>query len=119
MVSSEGATFSGQPVSVPDSLLERHPELRIVIDHLAKPPIGEDDVDVVHGPRMGQGQTVRVSGVRIDGNTAASDGAIVNAMKTKPEGFWWFRKGEFDEDEYVGDLGERIPGLFRRPLDDR
>jgi outer membrane protein insertion porin family len=35
-------------------------------------------------------------------------------MKTKPEGFWWFRKGEFDEDEYAGDLGERITQLYAK-----
>ena len=35
-------------------------------------------------------------------------------MKTKPEGFWFFRKGEFDDDKYVGDLGERIPQLYAR-----
>ena len=33
-------------------------------------------------------------------------------MKTKPEGFLWFRKGEFDDDKYAGDLGERIPQLY-------
>ena len=33
-------------------------------------------------------------------------------MKTKPEGFFWWRKGEFDEDKYAGDLGERIPALY-------
>lgn len=27
------------------TLVERHPDLRIVIDHLSKPPIGEDDVE--------------------------------------------------------------------------
>jgi outer membrane protein assembly factor BamA len=33
-------------------------------------------------------------------------------MKTRPEGFLFFRKGEFDEDKYATDLGERIPKLF-------
>jgi hypothetical protein len=33
--------------------------------------------------------------------TSVKDKQVVSAMKTKPEGFWWFRKGEFDEDKYV------------------
>jgi outer membrane protein insertion porin family len=33
-------------------------------------------------------------------------------MKTKPEGFFFFRRGEFDETNYAGDLGERIPQLY-------
>ena len=35
-------------------------------------------------------------------------------MKTKPEGFWWFRKGAFDEDKFAGDLGERLAELYGR-----
>ena len=35
-------------------------------------------------------------------------------MKTKPEGFLWFRKGEFDDDKYAGDLAERIPQLYAK-----
>jgi outer membrane protein insertion porin family len=33
-------------------------------------------------------------------------------METKREGFFWFRDGEFDEDVYAADLGEKIPMLF-------
>jgi outer membrane protein insertion porin family len=50
--------------------------------------------------------------VRIEGNRAVSDKTVVSAMKTKPEGFFWFRRGEFDETSYAGDLGERIPDLY-------
>jgi outer membrane protein insertion porin family len=35
-------------------------------------------------------------------------------MKTKPEGFWWWRKGEFDDENFAGDLSERIPTLYAR-----
>ena len=62
--------------------------------------------------RIDEGRRLAVSGVRIDGNTRASDKAIVNAMKTKPEGFFWFRKGEFDEDVFATDLAETLPGYF-------
>jgi outer membrane protein insertion porin family len=64
--------------------------------------------------RVDEGRRLAISGVDILGNTRVKDATIVGAMKTKPEGFLWFRKGEFDEDNYVGDLGERIPALFSR-----
>jgi outer membrane protein insertion porin family len=62
--------------------------------------------------RIDEGRRLAVSGVRVDGNTRASDKAIVNAMKTKPEGFFWFRKGEFDEDVFATDLAETLPKYF-------
>jgi outer membrane protein insertion porin family len=62
--------------------------------------------------RIDEGGRLSVSGIEIDGNRRISGGDIVGAMKTRPEGFWWFRKGEFDEDEYATDLGYRIPQLY-------
>ena len=59
-----------------------------------------------------EGRRLAVSGVRINGNSKISDADIVKAMKTKPEGFLWFRKGAFDEDNFAGDLGDRIPALY-------
>ena len=35
-------------------------------------------------------------------------------MKTRPEGFFWFRKGEFDEDKFAADLGDLLPALYGR-----
>src|SRR5687768_6161643 len=62
--------------------------------------------------RIEEGRRLAVSGIRVDGNSAASDKAIVNAMKTKPEGFLWFRKGEFDENVFATDLADVLPGYF-------
>jgi len=62
--------------------------------------------------KVDEGRRVAVSGVRIIGNKKVSDGEIVGAMKTKPEGFLWFRKGAFDEDTFAGDLGDRLPALY-------
>jgi outer membrane protein insertion porin family len=59
-----------------------------------------------------EGNRLAVSGVRLRGARSVSPRAVVKAMKTKPEGFLWWRKGEFDEDEYQGDLTERIPQLY-------
>lgn len=62
--------------------------------------------------RVDEGRHLAISGVTITGNRVLSDRQIVGAMKIRPEGFWFWQKGEFDEDKYAGDLGERIPALF-------
>src|SRR5687768_13041872 len=59
-----------------------------------------------------EGRRLAVSGIRVVGNQRISDGEIVKAMQTKPEGFWWFRKGAFDEDKFAGDLGDRLVQLY-------
>jgi hypothetical protein len=64
--------------------------------------------------KIDEGRRLAVSGIRILGNNKVSDGEIVAAMHTKPEGFLWFRKGAFDEDKYAGDLGDRLPELYGR-----
>lgn len=59
-----------------------------------------------------EGRRLAISGVRVNGNSHLTDGQVVKAMKTRPEGFWWFRKGEFDEDKFAVDLAERVPKLY-------
>ena len=61
-----------------------------------------------------EGRRLAVSGVRVEGNRHLTDKEVVGAMKTRPEGFWWFRRGEFDDDNYAGDLAERIPQLYAK-----
>lgn len=61
-----------------------------------------------------EGRRLAISGIRILGNEKLSDGTVASSMKTKPEGFWWFRKGEFKDDKYQGDIAERIPELYAR-----
>ncbi len=59
-----------------------------------------------------EGRRLAVSGVRIEGNKRLGDRAIVSEMQTKPEGFWWWKKGEFDDDKYTSDLTEKIPQAY-------
>jgi len=61
-----------------------------------------------------EGSRLAVSGVRVGGNTKLGDREVVSAMQTKPEGFFWWKKGEFDDDKYAGDLSERIPQTYGR-----
>ena len=62
--------------------------------------------DVSPGPR------VVVSRVEIDGNTHFKDKEIVKGMATRPEGFWWFRKGEYSEERVEDDLRNSIPTWY-------
>src|SRR5690606_32299190 len=59
-----------------------------------------------------EGGRLAVSGVRINGNHELSDGDVIGAMAVKPEGFLWFRRGRYDDENYSGDLGQRIPELY-------
>ena len=62
--------------------------------------------------RVNEGRRLAVSGIRIEGNAQVGDGTVVSAMKTRPEGFLWWKKGSFDETEFTGDLSERIPQMY-------
>jgi outer membrane protein insertion porin family len=59
-----------------------------------------------------EGRRLAISGIRIIGNQQISDSDIIGAMRTKPEGFLFTRRGEFSELEYAQDLNERIPSLY-------
>jgi outer membrane protein insertion porin family len=59
-----------------------------------------------------EGTRLAVSGVRVSGNQHIGTQAIVGAMAVKPEGFFFWQKGEFDQEKYAKDLGELIPQLY-------
>jgi outer membrane protein insertion porin family len=62
--------------------------------------------------RIEEGRRVAISGVRVIGNTRVPAKDVAGAMKMRPEGWLWFKKGEFDDEKYAADLGERLPALF-------
>ena len=64
--------------------------------------------------KIDEGHRLAISGIELVGNKRVKANSIVGAMHTRPEGFFFFHKGEFDDDKYVGDLGERIPALYSR-----
>ena len=59
-----------------------------------------------------EGRRLALSGLRVIGNTSVPAGDIAAAMKTRPEGFWFFRSGEINDEEFAADLSERIPALY-------
>jgi outer membrane protein insertion porin family len=62
--------------------------------------------------KVDEGRRLAISGVEIEGNKALSDKEIVGAIATQPEGFFWWKKGEFDSDKYAEDLAKTIPELY-------
>jgi len=60
-----------------------------------------------------EGNRITVAQMDVRGNEVLSEGEIRDAMGTKPEGFWWFRSGRFDNDAFQEDLAVSIPSLYR------
>jgi len=61
---------------------------------------------------VNEGNRVVISQVVIEGNERFKDSEIVKGMSSRPEGFWWFRKGEYTEDRVQDDLRNRIPQWY-------
>jgi len=59
-----------------------------------------------------EGRRVAIAQLKFDGNTHFSDADLVGQMKTGPEGFWWFRSGDYDDDKLRSDLQERLPKFY-------
>ena len=59
-----------------------------------------------------EGQRVAISGIDFVGNTVYDDDKLKGAMTTKPEGFWWFRPGTYDEMKLRTDLREKLPQFY-------
>jgi outer membrane protein insertion porin family len=69
-----------------------------------------DKVNIVF--RIEEGRRLAISGLRVTGNRHIQASDIAAVMESKPEGFFWFRSGEFDDTKYASDLAEKIPGLY-------
>jgi outer membrane protein insertion porin family len=59
-----------------------------------------------------EGSRVSISEVNVEGNQRFNDKSVVSHMSTKPEGFWWFQKGEYDEDKLEQDVREKLPAWY-------
>ena len=59
-----------------------------------------------------EGSRVALSQVAIDGNERFTDAQVVGQMSSKPESFWWFRSGEYDEAKVDDDVRERLPRWY-------
>ena len=60
-----------------------------------------------------EGSRVAIAQVVVDGNVGyPDDKAVVEGMASKPEGFWWFQKGEYSEDKVDEDVRDRLPRWY-------
>ncbi len=81
------------------------------IEEVRRPiPDREGEVDLVL--QVEEGNRVTVSQVLFEGNRAFSDGQLREVMATKPEGFFWFRSGSYDQERLDEDLREALPQFY-------
>ena len=59
-----------------------------------------------------EGRRVAIAQVQLEGLTHFPARQIAKQMKTRPEGFWWFQSGEYDDEKLAGDLRERLPAFY-------
>jgi outer membrane protein insertion porin family len=59
-----------------------------------------------------EGRRVAIARVDVQGNEHYADRAIVSRMQTRPEGFWWWRRGEYDDEKLRADVQERLPKFY-------
>jgi outer membrane protein insertion porin family len=59
-----------------------------------------------------EGRRIAIAAVRIEGNHAFKASQIVSHLHTKPEGFFWFQKGEYSDDRLREDLEDRLPAFY-------
>jgi outer membrane protein insertion porin family len=74
--------------------------------------VPQDDGSVHVTFDVTEGRRVTISQIVINGNEILTDLEIVGSMSTKPEGFWWWRSGEFNEDKLDQDLRDRLPRAY-------
>lgn len=60
-----------------------------------------------------EGNRITVADLEFAGNENVSDAELRGAMRTKAEGFWWFRSGSYDSDVYDEDVAGSLPALYR------
>lgn len=75
-------------------------------------PGEEGRVDVVI--EVEEGQRVTIAQVDFSGNDHFTDENLRGAMKTRPEGFFWFRTGSYNDIDFEDDLLLSLPDFYRR-----
>lgn len=81
------------------------------IEEVRRPiPDREGEIDLIL--RVREGNRVTVAQVSFEGNRAFSDSDLRKVMATRPEGFWWFRTGSYDESRLEEDLQELLPRFY-------
>ena len=59
-----------------------------------------------------EGRRVAIANVDIQGNSHFTDEQIAAQMSSRPEGFWWFQSGEYNDDKVAEDLRQKLPAFY-------
>ncbi len=59
-----------------------------------------------------EGDRLSIADIRFRGNQAFSDDALRGEMRTRREGFLWFRTGRFDRETFQADLRQHLPEFY-------
>jgi outer membrane protein insertion porin family len=59
-----------------------------------------------------EGNRLTIAEVAFTGNEAFPDATLAGVMRTRPEGFLWFRTGRFDRETFARDLRENLPAFY-------
>jgi outer membrane protein insertion porin family len=59
-----------------------------------------------------EGQRVAIADIEFTGNEVFDDERLRDELRTKAEGFFWFRPGTFDEDRLRDDLRGALPAFY-------
>ncbi len=62
--------------------------------------------------KVDEGRRLVVAKIEFEGNQALSDDELIGALSVKPEGFWWWKSGEFREEEYRKDLDVNLVEFY-------
>jgi outer membrane protein insertion porin family len=61
-----------------------------------------------------EGQRVAIAEIVFEGNEAVSNEQLRKVLDTKREGFFWFKKGTYDEEKLRQDLRQTLPAHYGR-----
>ncbi|UCC72727.1 MAG: outer membrane protein assembly factor BamA [Gemmatimonadota bacterium] len=76
--------------------------LMATVDTSLAPAMRPDEFRLIF--RVDEGRRLVVNAIEFEGNEALSDAELVSAMSVKPEGFLWWKTGEFRQDDFQEDL---------------
>jgi outer membrane protein insertion porin family len=62
--------------------------------------------------RVLEGTRISISEILVTGNERFTDKEVVKHMSTRPEGFLWFQKGSYDEEQVEEDVRQSLPNFY-------
>src|SRR5690606_31416882 len=83
------------------------------VEHRLEPIEGRPGEDrLIVG--VGAGQRVALAQIDVEGNHASAGPRLRGALETRPEGFFWFQKGTYDEEKLRRDHRQTLPDFYSR-----